>query len=322
MYKLLIGIHVGLGILLSSACYGQEFANVPLGALPMQYNSSFAGQAGSARFSSNFRYGVTQEPNYLSRGYQLFASYDQFIPAIRSGIGITAGYHNGYSRSESTTGYFFNYSTSIKYAGLAVAPKFSFKGKYTLSPSLDFNFSSSNFQYIANPPFDTIYNYLNGNHLAFNSRAGILFNTNKLYIGYSMVLLSSSLGKNRIPQNRLQSYRFQSYFQIGYTFQKSETSKFSFTPQIVIEFSEHEFENRLNILLAGLNLNFRYKQFIWGLNDEGIHLGWQTDKVRLMLTNDYGRVSGLSNSLEGFRYEGNLSLRYILGNSSKPGRSW
>lgn len=84
---------VWAGILLSSFSYAQE---VPLGVLPMQFNSSFAGEAESPRISTNIGF-RTPTPtnsflgsNYRSGwGFLTNASYDQFIPAIRSGVGVS-----------------------------------------------------------------------------------------------------------------------------------------------------------------------------------------------------------------------------------------
>jgi hypothetical protein len=54
------------------------------------------------------------------------------------------------------------------------------------------------------------------------------------------------------------------------------------------------------------NLNFRYKKIIWGLNLTGVHVGWQTDRLRIVLSDslDYlEREPG---------YAANIALRYIF----------
>jgi hypothetical protein len=164
---------------------------------------------------------------------------------------------------------------------------------------------------------------MNGKAYAISSRAGLLVNTNKFYAGYAVHLFDRRL-KNSTPDLGIyaQYYSFRSYLQTGYTFQKSAASRFSFTPQLVLSVTKLRYEPRLRMGVEAVNLTFRYKQFIWGVNNQGLHLGWQTDRFRLMLTNNYGFKSGYGNSLDGYRYEGNLSFRYILGNSSKPERSW
>jgi hypothetical protein len=179
--------------------------------------------------------------------------------------------------------------------------------------------------------------YIPDTQHGINSSAGILFNTPKLYIGYTVSLLRRTIGDSRFnPVNMLPRDWFYSNLQAGYTFQKNSKSVFSFTPQIVIGIEKNPYSPRIIVGLRAYNANFRYKQFIWGINDAGldlyikgrdiknlpelggIHIGWQTDKFRVMLTNSYSR----NRSYEEFQYAGNLSLRYVLGNSSKPGRSW
>jgi hypothetical protein len=305
----------------------------------MQYNSSFAGQAGSPRFSSNIRYGQ-QGSDYSSfRGFITHASYDQFIPAIRSGIGIIANYgcgnlKNDYNYNSSNVAIVFSdVSSQNTSLTLAIAPKISFRGKYTLSPSVDFTYGFADVKRTTNPKLDTIFD-ADVNFLTVRSRAGLLFNANKVYIGYSVDLF------NQIRSNKeglLGNKGFFSDVQMGYTFERSSAAKFSFTPQLAISIVKDWYTSRVKIGLQGYNANFRYRQFIWGLNDGavlfatrgnsdrrlselgGIHVGWQTEKFRVMLTNAYSK----NTYFEEFRYTGNLSFRYILGNKDqRPGRGW
>ncbi len=309
----------------------------------MQYNPSFAGQAGGPRISSNVVYS-----NYdAAKSQRVYShlSYDQFIPAIRSGIGITAGYfnsihklpHNLYGPGTSGLSY-----DKVTFSGasftVAIAPKISLKGKYTISPSIDFSYGIAEEKVTLSevPVVDTIRGG-DGKQYGINSRAGILFNTNKLYVGYKVVVLRRSILNS--TYNPLSSYRpvniFESFLQAGYTFQKSSESKFSFTPQVVIQISKYDSKARLYYGLEAYNLNFRYKHFIWGVNDSdirdvrfrdrqlftngGIHIGWQTDKLRVMLTNNYG----FNSQYESSRYVGNLSFRYIFSSKhQRPGRNW
>jgi hypothetical protein len=127
------------GILLSFSCFaqfGNERGTIPLGVLPMQYNGSFAGETGSARCSSNLGYTYYHPGSHFNTAI----SYDQFIPTIRTGIGVTVG--TGRMQSGETI---FNYSTKDKGISLAIAPKLSIKGKFTISPSLDFTYNALNF---------------------------------------------------------------------------------------------------------------------------------------------------------------------------------
>jgi hypothetical protein len=204
---------------------------------------------------------------------------------------------------------------------LSVAPKLSLKGKYTLSPSLDFTYGIADIKQSTDlPPLGRI---TNGMMYTMGSRAGLLFNTNKFYAGYSVDLFTKYLKGSTTDFAPIQHYRFQSYIQTRYTFQRNATSSFSFTPQLVFSLSMYENESRVRIGLESFNFNFRYKQFIWGLNNQGIHLGWQTDKFRLMLTNNYGFRTGSSSGRDGYKYGANVSFRYILGSKDqRTGKGW
>lgn len=117
--------------------------------------------------------------------------------------------------------------------------------------------------------------------------------------------------------------------QAGYTFQRSTESKFSFTPQIMVRaigdrynhytnsdyfFEEFEYTfDRPYSLLLRYNLNFRYSKFIGGLNNAGVHVGFQNDRLRVMVTN-----RGLLNFFQpGSSYNGNLSFRYVFKEKTK-----
>jgi hypothetical protein len=169
-------------------------------------------------------------------------------------------------------------------------------------------------------------------YLTAGSRAGLLFNSTKFYIGYSINLLNRTKTEDEVFRNR----GFYSDVQIGYTFYRNTESVSSFTPQLVISIEKDWYTNRVVIRVQGYNASFRYKQFIWGLNDGGIllltrgnadrnlselggiHIGWQTDKFRVMLTNSYSNSNNI-----GYRYTANLSSRYILGSKDqRPGRGW
>ena len=60
----------------------------PLGALPMIYNGGFAGESGSQRMiiSTSFVDSEMQNESLYS------ASFDAFIPKIRTGIGVSGGH--------------------------------------------------------------------------------------------------------------------------------------------------------------------------------------------------------------------------------------
>lgn len=140
--------------------------------------------------------------------------------------------------------------------------------------------------------------------------------------------------------DRLRFIRYNSYLQLGYSFQRSSASKFSFTPQLAFQIYDHTQTNKLMVEIKAINLNFRYNKFIWGVNNSGIHVGWQTEKFRLMLSNDIGavnyfmdranlyinymsqinKIKPINNFKDGYRgrgYIGNLSFRYIIKNKNQ-----
>lgn len=338
MFKLLTTFILSMSMLWTLNCFGQWQTYAPLGTLPMQYNSSFAGQSGGPRVSSTSMYWHNKNFNFDHQGASTVLSYDQFIPAMRTGIGVTTGYTflSTYIRPTHNLP-FDTYSSSVPFVNIAISPKLSINGKYTISPSIDFSYGVSKVLYTYNqvPVTDTIFD-INRKQYGINSRAGLLFNTNKLYIGYTVNIIRRPIRSSyNNPINRHLKGDFESYLQLGYTFQRTSEADFSFTPQVVTKLSHYAQENKIYLGIEAYNLNFRYKQFIWGLNDGGIpsvrlqdtrlsektavHIGWQTDRFRLMLTNSYKARRAVR---DGYMYIGHLSLRYTFSKDHMPGRGW
>ena len=292
----------------------------------MQYNPSFAGEAGAGRLSS-----VATHNNLLSgrsdrrswgpyqNTFGIYTSYDQFIPALGTGIGITTGYEGIRNNYQNVDNGFIS---------LAVAPKISIKGKYTLSPSLNISYGMAELDYVNTSSYNLPDDKLIESVRMTGSKAGLLFNANKYYIGYSVSLVNHYNYKNEKGDKI--SYRntegFKSWLQMGYTFQRSSESKFSFTPQLVFSISEKRYSGDNVIQLHAINLNFRYKQFIAGFNNTGIQLGFQNERLRLMFSSGFGILSPWEGAY-AFRtrpyydrpLNGNLSFRYIFKNTDKPG---
>ena len=286
------------GMLLSLYSYGQTDGTwIPLGAMPMQYNGSFAGEAGAPRISSSFSF-HERENSYLDfhQAYAIYTSFDHFFSSIGTGIGITTGY-------ERSNGFFID-NHKIRFLSIAIAPKFSIKGKYTVSPSLDFTHSSGN-------DFFTDFHYYLGDYKSLSTRAGLLFNSSKYYVSYSVYLLNQlKTIDQKSPWNR---EGFKSYLQFGYSFQRSIDSKFSFTPQFAFRISEKGIPEENIVGWQNINLSFRYTKYIAGINPLGLQLGIQNEKLRLLLSSEFGLISS-------FRpYSGNLSFRYIFKNSENGG---
>ncbi|WP_224997559.1 type IX secretion system membrane protein PorP/SprF [Cesiribacter sp. SM1] len=309
------------GILLSLVCNAQ--VHPPLGALPMQFNGSFAGEAGVPRLSLNSSYFWERVISYRESSlYTSDLSYDQFIPGIRSGVGLTVGGHKFFRTFQQPS----NQEEVVQsyHVTLAVAPKISIKGKYTLSPSISVQYFERNL--VSEEP-QTAAATLRVKGVA--SQFGLLWNTPKYYIGYSFNGFGYTNSKGEILShgdtilvtNANLPYYFTSRLQAGYTFQRSSESDFSITPQVVILLTDrfrYSEESLFSRYVEAYNLNFRYKQFIWGVNNAGIHVGLQTERLRFMLTNDNGYFHGINRRSSSGRdsYIGNFSLRYLLRDPS------
>jgi septal ring factor EnvC (AmiA/AmiB activator) len=92
----------------------------------MQFNPSFAGQVGGPRISSIIGYGLNNYSSGRSHGTAVHTSYDQFVPAIRSGVGITADYSNGYGKFDffSQPLSYLSFSAQRASVNVVIAPKF------------------------------------------------------------------------------------------------------------------------------------------------------------------------------------------------------
>ena len=153
----------------SQGAYGQY---LPIGIMPMEYNPSLAGSVGNSRLVSSFTYIEPQSGSWGSRSsiYELDLSYDNYFPAIRSGIGIVTkvGRYNATSYI-GTDLKIWTTSTEI-----AIAPKISIKGKYTLSPSVSIMYNKL-FSYHT----ETWHRFSD----QFYSKFGLLYNASHYYIG-------------------------------------------------------------------------------------------------------------------------------------------
>ena len=296
----------------SFAAFGQQTTNLPLGALPMQYNGSFAGEAGSPRISSNFGFGHGwgyRQGGYYRGAYHQQVSYDQFVPALSTGIGVgvQAAQYDMFSRQR------------LGGFSVAVAPKISLKGKYTLSPSLSLEYAA-----VHAPTRNVTFNDTSVVSYGYNSknllgRAGLLFNTSKFYVGYSVDIMDhwvfNSFNHNNGLQGTRRLDRFSSYLQMGYTFRKNPESHFSITPQVAFYIGHGGFVykntyERFGInLFQGYNVTFRYRQFIWGVNNMGLHAGWQARRLKVMASNAVSFEGGFH-----WHHAANISLRYVFRN--------
>lgn len=283
----------------------------PIGAMPMQYNSSFAGSTGKSRLASNASFERLDDGTSQSYHFHAFASYDTFLPKLRSGIGIKMsgyGFSNDYDSESNGSHHFSGKGTGISFVA---APKISIKGKYTISPSLDFGFSSSHFDYYGNgqnwtpnPELDTGIKY------RLNSSIGLLFNTDRYYFGYSISLFAGEFGDIKLNS-------FYSNLQVGYTFQRNDQSKFSFTPQFRVVIKDKDEYYTYNVSKPFYNLGIRYGQILTSIissNDfkpNGFQIGWQKNGWRIISSNEFNKHYHYT------IYIPSLSVRYIFNRQEK-----
>lgn len=278
--------------------------SIPVGLMPMQYNGSFAGSAGNSRISSAF---MLESYQVASGGYEIFrlqsqASYDRFYPKLRSGVGITIS-NTTYNFDNNFRGWAEEFVLSS--INIDFAPKFPIKGKYTISPSVSLRYFGNFIEYVGdsvdlNPPLE------NGYNDGLTSRLGVLFNSDRYYIGFSFPLFRATF-------QYINWSEFRTFIQLGYTFQESETSKFSFTPQLLFDLSSksNEYDKILNRTLY--NLGFRYGQWLGSVIGEdelmpiGFQLGWQNNGWRILSINQF----------DDGTYSPGLSLRYIFNQNKQ-----
>jgi hypothetical protein len=113
----------------------------------------------------------------------------------------------------------------------------------------------------------TLAPFVEGSYISdkFEGGGGFLFNSQKFYLGYSLTT-------------------FASFLQIGYSFQRLPESVFSFTPQLVFQINSI---SRPDIDIPAYSFIFRYKKFITGINDNGLALGYQGKKDKIVLSQNY-----------------------------------
>lgn len=302
-----------MAVFYSTEIYSQSSL---IGTLPMQFNPAFAGGAGCPRIGTISQVVIYKSPfsnfgtyNYNRQNYEF--SYDNFIPKISSGIGIHGGYsrlaYNGWQTNTLDL-------THDIFLGLSIAPKFSFKGKYTLSPAAEINanFKNTNYDHFSQK-MEPIKSSINP-----ELRLGLAFNARKFYAGVSYHInggFGNEIGGRTYGTNDFYRYSISPrwYLQMGYNFQRREDSKFSFSPQIV--YGRYQTQSNIGqtnydliVTYMLINLNFRYKQFIWGLAHGGfdglqIMVGWQKKNFRIA----YIHGGGFNSS-----YNGQLSFRYTF----------
>jgi hypothetical protein len=318
---------VALCVTVLYCSHGLHAQRIPIGAIPTFYNGGFAGEAGALRIASfsHINGSYFSGETWMSGGTKISA--DQFLKKLRSGVAFTAGY------SGSKFGSSFSASSTI-------APKFSFKGKYTFSPFLQVNVSTGEYHYdhdsrAQGMPLDFIVRSLTAN-------TGFLVNSEKAYFGASAHPFSYE--HTTLPQfaDHTRFFSGMSYtFMGGYTFQRTPESEFSFTPQLAFSIARFRaidpqtmaMSRYTSISLVDVNLVVRYKKLIGGINNNGVMVGYQTGRFKVQFTNFYRSNPGYGRSIDfsgrthfnttpiligSQGYFGSISLRYVFIKHESP----
>ncbi|WMJ72357.1 type IX secretion system membrane protein PorP/SprF [Cytophagaceae bacterium ABcell3] len=295
--KKLIKLIVWAGIFMSFA--KQTEAQVWVGTIPSYYNPSFAGGADMPRLST-YSFINTSKNGLVAN--QHYLSYDQYISKIASGIGFNLEYNNRNSVNLLDLSKPDNFNTYYR-AEMIIAPKISINGKWTISPSVSASVNHQHFR-LDETPFNPS---LLGDETNLHLGAGLLLNSKRFYLGYSIYHLPTA-----VRGGRYSTSPWTSMVQAGYTFQRSEEANFAFTPQL-LWIIRNEFTPTRNLFPAGVSLNFRYKNILFGMGQTPeqspcIMIGYQSGRFRIM----HMFVTHLD--LEEGSYAGSLSFRYLFGN--------
>jgi hypothetical protein len=296
-----------------------------IGVLPMQYIPSFAGSTGNARLVTlagyrnvPSKYYPTNPDNVREKTTITSFSFDHFIPKIASGIGLTFNYLN-FNRpqfSVDTIGSMNRLSrvrdsdTLQKYqnafqTSLVLSPKISLKGKYTIAPALQITHTYLNRS--ANLYHES-YRFQDSNNTKDSKLAitgSVLFNAKKYYIGlavHSPGYYFSEFDNYRWGEYLQANPFWFTLIQAGYTYQRKEDSKFSFTPQIVLYSS---FARNTIIRFMQLTVKLRYKNIIGGVGN-GIFVGYQNERISVVLGQRFG-----------VRSHTEISFRFCFKNNKK-----
>jgi hypothetical protein len=321
-------LFIGLAFLYSIHAFAQQ---PPIGVLPTFYNCGFAGEAGSPRIAA-YSYLTAYRGNSQLPLYGNYVSYDNFLKKIRSGLSIMVG-HSEYRYS--------NYEARSKYASMAISPKFSFNGKYTLAPFVRFNLSGGRSEMVTTD--NTAPQPLQLKSISGSISSGVLFNSSTWYLGLTFGNLSHTFyRRSSVPVNTIENERplkVNFSFHAGYTFQRTPDSKFSFTPQIILSPFRYRYtfsytignmhyertDADAGVSINHLNLMFRYKRILAGANvqrikidryffkswnDPDVMIGYQAKKFRIVLNQRFESK---------YVYHGELGIRYTMKGSSDNG---
>ncbi|MBO9702758.1 MAG: hypothetical protein J7604_21275 [Sporocytophaga sp.] len=289
-----------------------------IGLMPMEFNPSFAGNSGGHRIAAltSYEHSVKRSRETSPLNSTLAsASYDNFISNIGSGVGFYMSSRK-YSSGDTSSPYHISYTSFNALKGaLIISPKISIRGKYTIAPSLGLNYKHLSYDFQApggNVNYDSSkIKFENFKSEIFYLSMGLLFNTEKFYIGYSHFFqaFNGARNMNSFYEEDYRSGKQYGIIQVGYKFQKNKDSKSSYTLQKVV-WTNRKFD-LITIVIDGLTFTYKYKKILAGIStgsSSHFGIGYQSNKLKIF----YSQNLDLSNF-----YHGELSCRLLIPNKKK-----
>jgi hypothetical protein len=258
------------GLLIFMLSVFEAFSQYQANNNPLRLNPAFAGAVENTRISASSLFSSAESdfPNGISpRLYHV--SIDGFVRSFRSGLGF---YWEGGQYKEEHS--WFSKSNEYNSAGLIVAPKYTYVNRKgisnaTFSPALEVSFGK----------FNTKYRYLGeGGSISatsFSARVGALLNTKKYFCGIAARYLHVAPNDYATTNAHL-----------GYTVGNIK-SRWSFSPVVsithflVLSKSPETGKRSSRFYIEAINLNIRYRKFIFGAGYPHAMLGIQTSTFRI-----------------------------------------
>ncbi|MCX6183148.1 MAG: type IX secretion system membrane protein PorP/SprF [Bacteroidetes bacterium] len=259
-------------LLLSLTVQAQFYTPFAQGqSLPLYQNPSFAGTVVYPRFTLGTVMDGFKRPSILNISRTYF-SYDQYVPDIRSGVGIMC-----------TSNPVLSSPVEVKrfQSELFFSPKIKLKNKMTLSTGVSAGLSS-NVLYASD-----LYSNDPQNPLRFSYSLGAIVHSPTFYVGYSFrqypgakLLSSSDSSHFSIEQNS----KFVSTVQTAYVFRKKKSDRITFSPALLLQF--YRLDNGFLETRYQVNFSLKRNFFFWGAgfstNSIFMTIGFQGERVRLV----------------------------------------
>jgi hypothetical protein len=295
-----------------------------IGIMPMEFNPSFAGNTGEHRIVALGGYERSIDGGDTPMNESIAGiSYDNFISKIGSGVGFYLNSRKftygakGDSTFNPYTGNYYSSSYNAWKAGLMISPKLSIRGKYTIAPSVGLNYKSLSFE-DRQEGIPLNYDSLKYKSDIFYISSGLLFNTEKFYIGiayYFRVLNNDRNARvNFSEEDYYPTIRQYGVIQAGYKFQKDKDSKTSYTLQKLIWLNTDlsNLSDRMYLIFGDITFLFKYKKLLLGTShgsQSPFGIGYQSKNIRLFYSQNI--------NVRYNNYIGELSCRVLIPNKKK-----